>query len=255
MELKDLLSLIWASAYTLALGIALGVLLRPRLGEIFRKDFALGVWSLAMVLVSVFWMISYGAATFWELNTLSRTFDEIKKPELDISHIVLPLLLSFGFAFLVTHSWKVYIALPVAILLGFVDLGGMSVILNGITEIIINYAKSGKYFSESARIFQEYFLDRPHLLRIVSYMIVLSIGVFFAVLSVGKGLCRIAEPKDKRERVQQEIAQKLELHHFLFDRLARISFMVAIIGNETVIWSWRLARTAQLKAAGFHWWQ
>lgn len=249
MELKDLLNFVWNIAFGISFTLAIGFLIRPKLGSIFKRNFSLGVWSLFMTITTVLWMLLYLSATFWELHIVDKAFERSFNPELGISHIILPIILGLGFAVLVAHSWKLHVVLPVAIAIGFADLIGNSIILEGISEMLIRAAHEGKISSDSAKVFQDYFFENSHLLRIVGYMVVLAVGSAFAILSLGERLFRSEEPKD-----MGDLAAAIERNKVLFDRLARGCFILAIWGNEAIIWSWRISRTNELSALGLPWW-
>jgi hypothetical protein len=245
--LKDLLLFVWSAAYGLTFSLAVGFLIRPKLGAIFKRDIALGFWCFGMAVVTIIWMFSYLAATFWELNIMGATFDPKFNPQFGISHIVLPLIIGFGFSILVAHSWKLHIVFPASIAIGFFDLMGMSEILNGVAEIVVNQAKEGEKSSAVQLVLQTYFLDRSHLQRIVGYLLILGIGTGLAVLSVGQGLFRDQPDLDYLKLF-------VESNRRRFDRFSRLCFMVAILSNETLIWYWRFERTDALAKLGKPWW-
>lgn len=247
MSQFQLLVAIWGVAFGLTIA-SLAALYR---GGAIRAAFARGPLSGALlvmtILVFLAWFVSTVASSFLDDQILEIALGDAFELGSILSYVAVPILLGLFFAALIRASESLLLMLGLAFGLALVDLFDMANRLEVLRLAFLQTMAEGGGYDEQARIYQDYFFDRPHLERIALYLSGLAVaGVIAAFAFNTPGLAAWVEyvGLPALARTVEGSARTLRL-------LARLIILGAVIVNLAMIWSWRLDRISALETAGF----
>ncbi|MGD1870587.1 MAG: hypothetical protein ACFB0F_13985 [Neomegalonema sp.] len=247
MSQFQLLISIWAVAFGLTIA-SLAALYR---GGAIRTAFERGALSGALLTVTIAlflaWFASTVAATFIDDQILEIALGDKFALGKISGFIAIPILLGLFFAALIRASESLLLMLALAFGLAVIDLFDMASRLEVLRLAFLETMAEGGGYGEEARIYQDYYFERPHLERIAVYLAALLLAGLFAALSFNApGLGDWVEHIGLPGLASRAAASGRSLR-----LIARLIILLAITLNLAVLWSWRLDRSDALETAGF----
>ena len=216
---------------------------------IHRKSqpFLLEITNHFLLVCFLLWFALYAITTRLELDAMNAVFDPKDLPGLSVSYGMLAFAFSVLFSLLVLTHRNLFFSFPIVMALGFSDLFGNLRLISGMQLILQNRLAAGGTLSGAERVWFEYYLENPQLLRIATYMAIAFVGFLVFLPSRVRYLKAqfLADSLHRGIPIKMEFFQQRWLR---FEVFGKLTFAAAIIYNEVTIGLWRYSREVALAA-------
>ncbi|WP_375688856.1 hypothetical protein [Pseudooceanicola sp. LIPI14-2-Ac024] len=233
----------------LCLGLSLTVLTlnnvwRP-IRKLFSESILDGVLATITVAVSFAWMVTYIFVLVFETIALDAATLGVEPP-VKLSYIVVPVVMSIAFPFFVANSWRLGVVVFGATAVGILDLFGNATIADAFLCVKNQFATPGApEINPALEVWVRYYLEGNQLRRVASYVVIVQ-ACMIIYLFYRFPIAEVTEGDDAVSRGAKSVLNAKTALRLA----ATLLYCMAIIGNESWIWSVRLDRERQLDAYG-----